>query len=301
VVLDAQFTTLITSVGTLVLGLSWLIGGALTEVLTSIIFLFIKHPFDVGDRIVVDKVAYTVKEISLLSTLLLDGNGGLIQAPNGALNDDFIENIRRSPQMSETFEFSVAYETTFEDLEALREKMLEFLQSERRDYQPIFDVAVIDFPEQASMSLSADIKYKSNSQQSAIKAKRRNKWVCALKQAMAEVGIYGPSGNPNKKKAPMLYTEVPWEDAKRDEDKKARPLSQAPPGGWKLADNNASLRGDMDNIFDDPNELAMQEPRTSTADSSRYASTSVRMPNPAPVPSQSHVVHAPESYELSQR
>lgn len=45
--------------------------------------------------------------------------------------------------MSETFEFSVAYETTFEDLEALREKMLEFLQSERRDYQPIFDVAVI--------------------------------------------------------------------------------------------------------------------------------------------------------------
>lgn len=70
------------------LGLSWLIGGALTEVLTSIIFLFIKHPFDVGDRIVVDKVAYTVKEISLLSTLLLDGNGGLIQAPNGVLNDE---------------------------------------------------------------------------------------------------------------------------------------------------------------------------------------------------------------------
>ena len=71
-------------------GLSWLIGGSLAEVLTSIIFLFIKHPYDVGDRVTLgkDKETYTVKEIRLLSTVFLDGNACLVQAPNTVLNGE---------------------------------------------------------------------------------------------------------------------------------------------------------------------------------------------------------------------
>jgi small-conductance mechanosensitive channel len=63
-----------------------LIGGSLQEVLSSIIFLFVKHPFDVGDRVNIDGVQYTVKEIRLLSTVFLDTSGLLVQAPNLILN-----------------------------------------------------------------------------------------------------------------------------------------------------------------------------------------------------------------------
>ena len=45
--------------------------------------------------------------------------------------------------MSETFTFDVNYSTSFEDIEILRQKMLKFLEGERRDYQPVFDVAVV--------------------------------------------------------------------------------------------------------------------------------------------------------------
>lgn len=45
--------------------------------------------------------------------------------------------------MSETFKFEVSYKTSFRDLEKLREKMLEFLKEERRDFEPAFDVSVI--------------------------------------------------------------------------------------------------------------------------------------------------------------
>lgn len=69
-------------------GLSWLVGGSLTEVLTSIIFLFVKHPYDVGDRVTVMGDTYTVKEIRLLSTIFLDQNSCLVQAPNTVLNDN---------------------------------------------------------------------------------------------------------------------------------------------------------------------------------------------------------------------
>lgn len=41
--LDASFNTMIASAGTLILGLSWLIGTTAQEILASIIFLFVKH------------------------------------------------------------------------------------------------------------------------------------------------------------------------------------------------------------------------------------------------------------------
>jgi small-conductance mechanosensitive channel len=44
--------------------------------------------------------------------------------------------------MSETFTFYVSYSTTFEDLERLRERMLEFVTKERRDFETVFDVKV---------------------------------------------------------------------------------------------------------------------------------------------------------------
>lgn len=61
-------------------------GSSFVETLTSIIFLFVKHPYDVGDRISVDKIEYTVKEIRLLSTVMLDGGGCSVQAPHSVLN-----------------------------------------------------------------------------------------------------------------------------------------------------------------------------------------------------------------------
>ena len=71
--------------------------------------------------------------------------------------------MRRSPQMSESFTFDVVctysasflyiesrsnyvqqeYDTTFEQIERLRELMIAFLKSERRDFLAIFDVLVV--------------------------------------------------------------------------------------------------------------------------------------------------------------
>ncbi|EIN11813.1 hypothetical protein PUNSTDRAFT_61874 [Punctularia strigosozonata HHB-11173 SS5] len=233
IVLDTSLISLVTGAGTLIVALSWLVGDALSEVLSSIIFLFIKHPFDVGDVINLeeDEDTYTVKEIRLLSSILVNGNGALVQAPNVVLNG----------KMSETFTFDVSYDTTFEQIEDLRARMILFLQGERRDFHPAFDVQVVDIPDQEKMSLKVEIKYKSNWQQGALRAKRRNKWVCMLKTKLAEIPIYGPGGSPDVKPTVSRYTKVPWETV-QDEDRKAGEKHPAkermPTGGWHLSDSN---------------------------------------------------------------
>ncbi|KJA19910.1 hypothetical protein HYPSUDRAFT_842053 [Hypholoma sublateritium FD-334 SS-4] len=295
VALEAQLATLVTGAGTLVLGLSWLIGGSLQEVLTSIIFLFIKHPFDVGDRVMIATQTYTVKEIRLLSTVFLDANNGVVQAPNNQLNTVFIQNMRRSPQMSETFTFNVNYATTFEDLERLRARMLAFVEAERRDYQPIFDVKVNDFPEQEKMTLSADIKYKSNFQQGALKAKRRNKWICALKSILGELKIYGPSGDPSPPPAVSRYAKVPWEIIDAEDRKKSQNAAQTlapapqPLDGWNLTDKNAAILDSADEVFGGADELRMTNPRAGL--SSANIGDTIHQAGPAGSSRTLHAVH----------
>ncbi|TFK75422.1 hypothetical protein BDN72DRAFT_757999 [Pluteus cervinus] len=256
VVLEAQLVALITGAGTLILGLSWLIGGSLQEVLTSIIFLFVKHPFDVGDRVAISKEVYTVKEIRLLTTIFLDSGGTCVSAPNLVLNG----------QMSEKFTFDVNYSTSFEDIEKLRQKMLEFVQAERRDYQPVFDVSVVDFPNQEKMILSADIKYKSNSQMAALKSKRRNKWVCALKLALAELHIHGTGGSPAAPPNIARYTEVPWSTVQaQDRHAEHAQPDTAPAGGWQLTDSKMVLRKSLSMVCN----TRPHHPITLTDDDSR--------------------------------
>ena len=48
--------------------------------------------------------------------------------------------------------------------------------------------------------------------------KRRNKWICALKTSLAELKIFGPTGNPDAEAPPKKYTEIPWEEVRRNED-----------------------------------------------------------------------------------
>jgi hypothetical protein len=75
-------------------------------------------------------------------------------------------------------------------------------------------VVVDDFPAQGKLVLKADIKYRSNWQEGALKVQRRNKWICALKEALKACSIYGPSdaGNPSPPPAdPVRYMQVPFE------------------------------------------------------------------------------------------
>lgn len=54
--------------------------------MSSIIFIFSKHPFDVEDQVVIKGKRYTVVEVRLLSTVFHDDGSVQVQAPNSLLN-----------------------------------------------------------------------------------------------------------------------------------------------------------------------------------------------------------------------
>ncbi|KIW56471.1 hypothetical protein PV05_05130 [Exophiala xenobiotica] len=193
----------LTSAGSLVLGLSWLFSTTAQEFLQSCIFVFVKHPFDVGDRVSVYGNTgsmgkgddYYVKEISLLYTEFKKMEGHIVQAPNSYLNTLFILNQRRSGGLAEAVPIVIKFGTTIEQIEGLRAALLDFVIAEKREYQGKILTELRDVQEVYSLVLNVVFFYKSNWQNELIRLQRRNKFICALMVEMQNLGIEGPRKN----------------------------------------------------------------------------------------------------------
>jgi small-conductance mechanosensitive channel len=190
----------LTSAGSTVLALSWLFSATAQEFLQSVIFVFVKHPFDVGDRVTIYGNTgsalkgddYFVKEISLLFTEFKKMEGHVVQAPNSYLNTLFILNQRRSGGLAEAIPVTVKFGTTLEQIDTLRQRLLEFVTSENREYQKNILTELTTIFEAHSITLNVVFFYKSNWQNELLRLQRRNKFICAMMVTMQELGIEGP-------------------------------------------------------------------------------------------------------------
>ncbi len=193
----------LTSAGSVVLALSWLFSATAQEFLQSCIFVFVKHPFDVGDRVSIYGNTgsslkgddYFVKEISLLYTEFKKMEGHIVQAPNSYLNTLFILNMRRSGGLAEAVPIVIRFGTTLDQIEGLRNALLEFVRAEKREYQGNILTELRDVTEAYSLTLNVVFFYKSNWQNELLRLQRRNKFICALMVSMQELGIEGPRRN----------------------------------------------------------------------------------------------------------
>lgn len=193
----------LTSAGSTILALSWLFSATAQEFLQSVVFVFVKHPFDVGDRVSIYGNTgamlrgddYFVKEISLLYTEFKKMEGHVVQAPNSYLNTLFILNQRRSGALAEAVPIVIKYGTTLEQIDALRQRLLEFVRSEKREYQPNILTELREVTENYSITLNVVFFYKSNWQNELLRLQRRNKFICMLMVSLQEIGIEGPRMN----------------------------------------------------------------------------------------------------------
>ncbi|KAH9879377.1 hypothetical protein J1614_002816 [Plenodomus biglobosus] len=206
----------LTSAGSTLLALSWLFSATAQEFLQSCIFVFIKHPYDVGDRVMVYGNTgdlgrgddYFVKEIALFYTEFKKMQGHIVQAPNSYLNTLFIMNHRRSGALAEAIPIIIKFGTTLEQIERLRAMLLDFVTAEKREYQTNILTELRAVQEVHWLELNVVFFYKSNWQNELLRLQRRNKFICALTMAIQECGIEGPRMRyPGQKESFPVYMQ----------------------------------------------------------------------------------------------
>lgn len=125
-------------------------------------FIFIKHPYDVGDRVVINEAQLVVEHISLLYTVFrrVDTNR-TVQIPNIVSNATWIENISRSKAMKEQIRMSINADTSFEDIELLRLELQTFLAApeNKRDFLPDLEIELLE-TDMKEMKLRVEVSHK---------------------------------------------------------------------------------------------------------------------------------------------
>jgi small-conductance mechanosensitive channel len=206
----------LTSAGSTLLALSWLFSATAQEFLQSCIFVFVKHPYDVGDRVQIYGNSgelgrgddYFVKEIALFYTEFKKMQGHVVQAPNSYLNTLFILNHRRSGALAEAVPIIIKFGTTLEQIDSLRQYLLDFVTAEKREYQTNILTELRAVQEVHWLELNVVFFYKSNWQNELLRLQRRNKFICALTVAIQECGIEGPRMRyPGQKESFPVYLQ----------------------------------------------------------------------------------------------
>jgi hypothetical protein len=195
--LSPSFVGTLTTSATALLSLSFVFAATCQEVLGSCIFLFVKHPYDIGDRVDVGTDQLTVEHISLLYTVFKRiNNGKMVQTPNIVLNNLWVENITRSKAMREQVLLNVNFDTSFEDINVLKQELLAFVKdpANSRDFHSDVEVEVVGVAEMNKLELRCDIRHKSNWSNEALRSSRKSKFMCALVLALRKIPIYGPGG-----------------------------------------------------------------------------------------------------------
>lgn len=163
------------------------------NVIESIIFLFVIHPFDIGDRIFVNlngKVEnLLVAELNVFSTTFFKWDGTSFFVPNNVLIHSPISNIRRSGSIMENHIIQVNSSTKPEKLQKLKEKLKIFVL-EKKEYYTDYILVNYDRKEDSNkLFIKILMQYKGNFQQYEFYLLKRSVFIAELCRCLKSLRI----------------------------------------------------------------------------------------------------------------
>ncbi|XP_047147393.1 mechanosensitive ion channel protein 10-like isoform X2 [Vigna umbellata] len=167
----------------------FMFGNTAKTVFEAIIFVFVMHPFDVGDRCVIDGVQMIVEEMNILTTVFLRYDNEKIFYPNSVLATKPIGNFYRSPEMSDSVEFVVDVSTSVESIGALKAKLKVYLESRPQHWRPNHNVVVKDIENVNKLKIALYVTHTINFQNYGEKNNRRSELVLELKKIFEDLNI----------------------------------------------------------------------------------------------------------------
>lgn len=140
----------------------------------SIIFLFVMHPFDVGDRCSVDGVQMVVEEMNILTTVFLRYDNEKIWYPNTVLATKPISNFYRSPDMGDGIDFNIHISTPVEKVAIMKERIKRYIDNKPDHWYPNPMIVVKDIEDMNKMKMAVWLQHKMNHQDMGEKWMRRS-------------------------------------------------------------------------------------------------------------------------------
>ncbi|KAI3803210.1 hypothetical protein L1987_31359 [Smallanthus sonchifolius] len=168
---------------------AFIFGNTCKTIFEAIVFVFIMHPFDVGDRCVIGGVQMIVEEMNILTTVFLRYDKEKIYYPNSVLSTKPISNFYRSPDMGDSVEFSVDFGTPFETIGLLKDKIKMYLEKNPQFWHPNHNFVVKEIENVNKIKMALFFNHTMNFQDNGERNRRRSELLLELKKLFEELKI----------------------------------------------------------------------------------------------------------------
>ncbi|KAI9181724.1 hypothetical protein LWI28_017894 [Acer negundo] len=141
---------------------AFVFGNTCKTIFEDIVFLFIIHPFDVGDRCEIDGVQMVVEEMNVLTTVFLRYDNMKVIFPNSVLSQKPIHNYYRSPEMGDAVEFCVHIATPPEKIALIRQRITCYIENKKEHWYPNPIVILKDVEDLNKLRIAVWLSHKMN-------------------------------------------------------------------------------------------------------------------------------------------
>ncbi|CAE6481603.1 unnamed protein product [Rhizoctonia solani] len=180
----------LTSVYSLGIAASFIFKNAASSAFDAIMFIFVTHPFDTGDRVFIEQENLIVKRMGLFATEFVRSDGTTLYYFNSNLFTKFITNVRRSGKQFEGLTLQVDWRTPLSKLDQLEQKMNEWLASdENRWYEPPTGVVLQHIDFQRCLELTMGIPHNGTWQDWGMRNARKTAFHAAAQFYTRQLGI----------------------------------------------------------------------------------------------------------------
>ncbi|XP_041018898.1 mechanosensitive ion channel protein 6-like isoform X2 [Juglans microcarpa x Juglans regia] len=167
----------------------FIFGNTCKTVFEAIVFLFIMHPFDVGDRCEVDGIQMIVDEMNILTTVFLRKDHQKIVYPNSILATKPIGNYQRSPHMVDTIDFCIHISTPLEKVSTMKERITRYIESKNEHWHPAPMVIVREVIDMNKLMMTVWATHQMNFQEMRERWSRRALLIEEMVKVFREVDI----------------------------------------------------------------------------------------------------------------
>jgi len=158
------------TISSIVLAFAFVFGNSIRNVFESVVFLFVVHPFDVGDALLVvdpgDSSAgpqyYKVEEMMLLNTKVKRWDGACVYFPNSVLDTNPLINLSRSDNKWEFFKVWCDIGTPASAFDEINARLKEYLEDQSGEFTGQFSAMNIAGGDPMKIQLGVFFEYTFN-------------------------------------------------------------------------------------------------------------------------------------------
>lgn len=189
-VFGVNVSTQLTPLWSAFIAASFIFGNSAKDAFESIIFVFVTHPFDAGDRILLGSENWVVQNVGLSVSTFLKWDGSVIYAKNSVLATQYIINCRRTGRTTETVDIQISYHTPSWKIQTLRDHMAKWCNQFPKLYtKDSCDVNILTLENLNRITLQFYFEHTKNWQEAGGRWLRHNDFMLEIKDELQRLEI----------------------------------------------------------------------------------------------------------------